>query len=369
MTFQLSAAAVLAVAGFSAAQAFAAPVALTRPGADTVILQMAEGPDNRLCIVGTHGAVILFDSAANRVVWEQMVALPAGARSITFKACHVDGKAVYAAAEVIPAAANAAQGMAAWVYRFDDKGAVTASKQIDSGAYTSTVYAIEADGGAVTVAGAASDVAAGLASNAIYVARLDAGLQGVTLNKLPTGAYRSDAVARLAGGSLFVAGQFAPASHPDGQKIDDYAMSRIVAGKYRFSVRPVKRRANGVAAAITPANDIVALGNDGKLTQLAATGADGRPKEDLPVKSSFCWTDRIGADATTVYAIRTECSDPEAPSVLTAIERRTGMEVIVSGVIGEPVQVLALPSKLAVVARKKDGSLWLQVLDKGQEPD
>lgn len=357
----------------------AAPVALTKPGGDTVVTQLSETGDGKLCVVGVtvgarasdpeRGVVVLFDVAANRTIWERTVEPPDGARRLAFQACHADGKSVLLAADVVPAGPLATKEMAVYAYRFDDGGRLVASKEIDTGALRSTVYAIDADAGGVTLAGAARDGAAKTASNAMFFARLDPGLQGASVTRLPTGAYEQGAAARLAGNTLYVAGNFLPAVQPEGAKTDDYAASKIVAGKYRFSERPIKLKSNGVRAAISPANDIVLLGNDGKTTQLAVIGADGKSREGVQVRGSFCWTDGISADAATVYAVRTECSDPETPAVLTAIDRRTGAETIVSGVVGEPVKVLALKAGLAVVSRKSDGTLLLQTVAKGGDPD
>lgn len=357
----------------------AAPVVLTGPGAGTEILQMHAGADGKLCIVGVRagaqareadrGVIILFDLRANRVAWERSVEPPAGSHRVALRACHADARAVYAGAEVMPTSAAEGRRVTAHVYRFDAQGNLAASTALDTGATDSFVYAIDADAGGVSVAGAATEVAADQVRNAVYFARLDAALGGATIGKLASGAYQGGALARLAGNTLYIAGNFAPASHAFAGEIDDYAVSKIVAGKYRFSLRPLKLRADTIAATITPANDIVLLGHAGKTTQLVGIGADGRPKENLRVASTFCWTDKISADADTVYAIRGECSNPDAPSVLTAIDRKTGAEVVVSGVIGEPVQVLALGAELVVIARKSDGVLLLQRVTKGQDQD
>ncbi|MFK3738173.1 hypothetical protein ACI1V7_10530 [Massilia sp. TN1-12] len=362
-----------------AVPARAAPVVLTKPGVDTVIAQLSETDDGKLCIVGVavgrrasdpeRGVVMLFDPAASRMVWERTVEPPDGAHRVAFKACHADGKTLLLGAEVVPGAGPATREMTVHAYRFDDQGALLGSKEIDTDASRSTVYAIDADAGGVTVAGAARDVAAKTASNAIFFARLDPGLQGASVTRLPTGAYEQGSAARLAGNTLYVAGNFLPASQPEGANTDDHAASKIVGGKYRFSERPIKLKSNGVRAAISSANDIVMLGNDGKTTQLAAIGADGKAREGVQLRGTFCWTADIGADAATVYAVRTECSDPGTPAVLTAIDRRTGAETIVSGVVGEPVKVLVLKSGLAVVARKSDGTLLLQMVGKGGDPD
>lgn len=370
----------LALSAFAAmAPARADPVVLTAPGASFEILQMRPGADGKLCIVGVRagaqareadrGAIILFDLAANRVVWERTVEPPAGSHRVALRACHADARAVYVGAEVMPTTAADGRRVRAQVYRFDVQGKLDASAALDTGATDSFIYAIDADAGGVNVAGAATEVAADQVRNAVYFARLDAALGGAAISKLASGAYQGGSVASLLGNTLYIAGNFAPASHAFAGTIDDVAASKIVAGKYRFSLRPLKLRADTVAAAITPAHDIVLLGHAGKTTQLVGIGADGKPKENLRVASTFCWTDKISADAGTVYAIRGECGNPDAPSVLTAIDRKTGGEVVVSGVIGEPVQVLALEGELVVIARKSDGSLLLQRVKKGEELD
>ncbi len=361
-----------------AVPARAEPVALSGSGPNTVLAQVADIGGGRVCLVGVtvgkpreaeRGTIVVFDVAANRVAWGKTIDPPAGGSRLAFRACHAGGGGVHAGAEVVWAAGKDGKASAPWVYRFDDKGGLQASREVETGSSEAHVYAIDAGADGVTLAGAMADATAAGTSNGMFVARLDTALRGTAVDRLPTGAFLPGAVARLAGASLYVGGQFAPAAQPAGAKTDDHAMSRIVGGKYRFSARPVKRRTNGVVTAISPANDIVALGNDGKTTQLVATGADGKPREDLQVNGAFCWTSAISADATTVYAIRTECRDPDTPAVLTAIDRRSGAEVVVSGIVGEPEYVLATGAKLVVVSRKRDGTLMLQALAKGAGQD
>ncbi|WP_296946503.1 hypothetical protein [uncultured Massilia sp.] len=372
----LRALALLAPALALAVPARAAPVALTAPGANTVLSQVVEIAGGRVCMAGVtvgsprepeRGTLIVFDLAANRVAWQKTIDPPAGSGRLAFRACQAGGGGVHAGAEAVAAAGKDGRLSAPWVYRFDDQGRLLASKEVETGSSEARVYAIEADADGVTLAGATGDASAAVTSNGMFVARLDSLLHGATVTRLPTGAFAHGAVARLAGNALYVGGNFLPAAQPGGAKPDDYAMSRIVGGKYRFSARPVKRRSNGVVTAIAPASDIVALGNDGRTTQLVAVGADGKPREDLQVASAFCWTSAISADATTVYAIRTECRDPDTPAVLTAIDRRSGAEVVVSGIVGEPEYVLATGAKLVVIAKKRDGTLMLQALAKGAD--
>ncbi|MDN4053435.1 hypothetical protein QPK32_10100 [Massilia sp. YIM B02763] len=373
--FSLPAVAMLAMA----ASAGAAPVALTAPGTTTHVHQIAVMADGKLCIVGktmgtqpgegSRGTLLVFDVAANRVAWERRIEAPPGYRDLDFAACQGDGHAVHVGAEATPAGKGSTKHVVAWAYRFDADGKLAASRELDTGVPYAFVYAVDADAGGMTVAGSATDVKDRVASNGIFFAHLDPALRDASIAKLANGAFGRGSAARLSGNTLYIAGNFEPASDAAMREADDYAVSKIVGGKYRFSVRPMPIRSDRIARTVSAANELVSMGDQEGSTRLVVIGADGKPRENLQVKGPFCRTRTIAASADTVYAIRTECKANGTPAVLTAIDRKTGAELVVSGITGEPGYLFALPSAVVVISWKSDRTLLLQTVPKGGDPD
>lgn len=353
----------------------AAPVALGKAHLSSYVRQISVLEGGKLCIVGqsmdpdgdlqSRGTVALFDIAQNKLLWQQTVKAPGDNAASRFVACRSDGKSIYVGANVdTHSERSLAQGLA-YLYRFDTQGKVLAVKEVVTGAANAFVYDLEADGAGVQVAGIASDVKAKRQGNAIFFAKLDLALKQAQVSKIDKGAYASGAAARLAGGALVVAGNFLPASASTDDLPDDYATSRLAGGKYQFSVRPQKAKAEDVASVITATGEIVSLGVSGKSTTLTVVGADGKVGESRALQSSYCQTGAISADLETVYAARTPCGRSMEPAKLVAIARKSGVETVVKLPAGEPVYLLALEGKLFVVARKGDGSLSLHTLANG----
>lgn len=358
---------------FSVAHAGAAPVALTGPGATAYIAQASQGPGGALCIVGhaagqqgdprRRGLVILFDLARNAVRWQRTVEAPQADAQLAFVACRTDGRTVFVGADV------EAQGrVRAHAWRFDERGEPAAPVALAVGEGDSRVYAVDADAAGVTVAGMTRMLKEGATANAIFFARLDPALRGAAVDLLPTGAYQPGSAARLAGNALYLGGNFAPANAAAQAVPDDYATSKIVGNKYRFSIRPLKAPAADIAGTIASNGDIVALGH-ADATTLAAVDASGKAKEYLSFKSMFCKTGSMGADAGAVYAVRWLCGNAREPAVLVAIDRKTGAEAVVSGIVGEPVYVGVLERQVIAISRRSNGSLLLQTVGREQEQD
>lgn len=363
----------------AAVSAVAAPVALTAPGTTMHVHQIAAMTDGKLCIVGktmgvqssegSRGTLIVFDVAANQVVWERRIEAPPGYRDLDFAACHGDSHGVHVGAEATPAGQGSTKHVVAWAYRFDADGKLAASRELDTGVPFSFVYAVDADAGGMTVAGSVTDVKDRVASNGIFFARLDPALRDASIAKLANGAFGRGSAARLSGNTLYIAGNFEPASDAGMREADDYAVSKIVGGKYRFSVRPLPIKSDRIARTVSAANELVSMGDEAGSTRLVVIGADGKPRENLQVKGPFCRTGAIAASADTVYASRFECKADGTPAVLTAIDRKTGTELVVSGITGNPGYLFALPSGLVVISWKSDHTLLLQTVPKGGDPD
>ena len=364
----------LALGAFS--DAAAAEAVLGKPHMSTYIAQARQGADGNLCIVGQtmdldgdlrqRGLVTVYNAATNQVVWQQAVDAPDDNAALRFVACRAVGKEVYVAANVDTHSAQALNQGLVWVYRFGPNGKLLASRELVTGARNAFAYDINADAGGVTVAGRTGDETANVQANGIFFARLDPALKTASFSKLATGAYLGGSVIRLNGNTAYLGGNFAPAHAVADALADDYAVSKIVSGKYQFSVRPQQGKAADVATAITQAGEIVSLGYAGKTTRLTAVGPDGKVREDVQAASAYCQTGSASADATNVYAVRSACGRSQDPSRLVAMNRRTGAEALVKGVAGEPAYVLTLEDRLIVISRKGDDSLLVQAVAKGQ---
>lgn len=358
------------------AQVQAAPVALSKPFLSTHIMQARTSGDGKLCIVGatmdpdgdlqTRGLVILYDIARSQVTWQKTLAAPGDNAASRFVACRVRGKDVYVAANVDTHSEQSLNQGLVWVYRFGPDGKMLAQAEIKTGAHNAFAYDVEASADGVTLAGRIAEADAKSQANAIFFARLDPALKSASIAKLATGAYLAGAVVRLDGTVAYLGGNFGPAHAAADALPDDYAVSRIAAGRYQFSVRPQKGKAEDIATAIGPDGDILSLGYAARTTRLTTVGADGKVKEDRQFASAYCQTGSISADAATVYAVRSACGKSQDPSRLVAVNRRTNAEAVVSGIAGEPRYVLALDDKLIVIFRGGNGGMLLQTIAKGR---
>jgi hypothetical protein len=359
-----------------AAAAPVAPAVLGKPHMSTYVAQARQGADGNLCIVGQtmdpdgdlrqRGVVTVYSPNTNQIVWQQTVDAPDDNASLRFVACRVAGKDVYVAANVDTHSEQSLNQGLAWVYRFGADGKLLARKELVTGARNAFAYDIDVDAGGVTVAGRTSDVTANAQANGIFFAKLDPDLRTASFSKLATGAYLGGSAVRLSGNMAYLGGNFAPAHAAADDLADDYAVSKIVSGKYQFSVRPQKGKAKDIATAITPAGEIVSLGYAGKTTHLTVVSQDGKVREDVQAASAYCQTGSASADAITVYAVRSACGRSQDPSRLVAVNRRTGAEALVKGVAGEPAYVLTLEDRLIVISRNGDDSLLVQAVAKGQ---
>lgn len=360
---------------FVSCQAHAAPLVLSKPHTSTYISQARPGADGLLCIVGetmnpdgdlqSSGLVMLVSLAKNAVLWRQVVPAPEGNAASRFVACRVQGKEVYVAANVDTHTEQSLNQGLVWAYRFGTDGKLLAQAELANDARNAFAYDIGVADGGVTVAGHSAVDTAQTQANTIFFAKFDAALKSTSMAKLATGAFLTGAAARLDGGALYLGGNFGPAHGAADALADDYAVSKIVGGKYQFSVRPQKGKARDIATAITPAGELVSLGYAAKTTHLTVVGPDGKVKEDRQLASAWCETTSMSADASAVYAVRAACGKSQEPSKLVALNRKTGVETIVAGIGGEPRYVLALDDKLVVIAKKGDGVL-LQTVAKGQ---
>lgn len=358
-----------ALAALFGAATHASPIVLYKGEASFDIAQAQMGPDGILCLAGqkfdaegdmrNHGVIILVDTAANRILWQRTVRAPDGFEGNRFIACRTDGRVTYAAADVDTSTLQSRNNGMAYVFRFDAAGKLTNQTSLATATDNAYVYDIDSDANGVSVIGMARNREGRRETNAIFLATLDPSLKPVAMHKLATGAYEWGAQARLTNRTALVGGNFAPAVLPQGELADDYAVSRIVAGKYSFSVRPQRGSKSDIATAISSAGEIVSLGVVGKASRLTVVGADGKVRVDVPVRSALCKTGSLAASATTVYAVRAPCGTADEPAKLVAIDRVSGSETAVAGTVGVPASVFAVSDRVLVVTEKKDGTVLL----------
>jgi hypothetical protein len=358
-----------------AAPVTAAPLVLSKPHLSAYVRQITALEGGKLCIVGqvmdpdgdlqSRGMVALVDTVQGKLLWQQIVSAPDGNAASRFVACRADDKSVYVGANVDTHSQQSLNQGLAYVYRFDLQGKQQATKELVTNSANSFIYDIELDAGGLRVAGLATDIRAGRRANAIFFITLDPALKNTQLSRIDKGAYASGAATHLSGGALYAAGNFSPASAAADALIDDFAVSKIVGGKYLYSLRPQKVKAEDVATGISATGEIISLGVVGKASTLTVVGADGKPTATRSVSSAFCQTSVLSADADIVYAARTPCGRSMEPARLVSIARKSGVESVVKGISGEPVYLLASDGKVFVIARKGDGSLSLQTLAGG----
>lgn len=360
--------------GAALAHANSAPVALAPPDVSSYVMQISKMSSGDLCIVGqtmdpdgdlqAHGRVVVFSTAKNKILWQQTIDAPDDNAAIRMVACRADGKFIYVGANVDTHSERSLNQTLAYVYKFDSLGKQVAAKELVTGARNAMVYDLDVDDSGITVAGLTMNEKPAAKANGMYFAKLDASLKLSSLVKLPTGAYQNGAVVKLSGNVAVFGGNFLPADAKSAP-VEDYAVSKIVAGKYQFSTRPQKAKPQQIATAIAAADDIVSLGYTGNASVLTVVGADGKATPPVAVKSALCQTEAMSADAETVYAVRRSCARPGDPAKLVTINRGSGVETLKAGIVGEPQFVFPLEGKVYVVSKKPDNSLLIQAVGKG----
>jgi len=359
------------------AGAMAEPVKLTAPNMANHVRQISNTPNGDLCIVGqtydpegdqrARGKIIMFSTAQNKVLWQQVVEAPDGAQDLRFISCRSDGTFTYVAANVDTHSSRTLNQALAYLYKFDGAGKVLAKSEALTGANNSFVYDVDVDAKGVMVVGMAHDTTGAAEKNAIFFARFDAALKGSGMNKLATGAYDWDSTARLANNVVQLAGNFHAASVPKDDLADDYAISKIVGGKYQFSVRPQRMAAYKVVSAISPGGDVISIGDKDRAGILTAVNPEGKTVDNIAVKSTLCEVTSLSADGNVVYAVRRACGKSKEAPKLVAIDRKTGAESAIAGVVGEPLFVFPVAKKLYVISQKgRNSGLLLDTIARGE---
>lgn len=352
----------------------AAPIVLTKGETSDSINRVYASPAGDLCLAGqrfdpegdarTRALILLVSLSKQRVLWQRTVEAPDENEGSRFMACRTDGQLTHAAANVDTSTIRTDAHGLAYVYQFDTAGKMAKPVAVATAADNAFVYDLDVDEGGVSVMGMAQNRKGQRETNGIFLARLDAGLRPTGMTTMATGAYDWSATGRLTGRTALLGGNFAPAARSTDGITDDYAVSKIVAGKYSFSVRPQRGKASAIATTISTANEIVSLGVQGKASRLTIVSADGKVGTDIAVRSTLCEVKSLAATASTVYAVRTPCADASASGKLVAIDRVSGSETLVSGIVGIPQDVFAVAGRVLVVTKKGDDTLLLETLQR-----
>jgi hypothetical protein len=363
----------------AACQVYAAPsvpIVLGKPNLSTYVSQISESPDGMMCITGhsmdpdgdllSRGFLIVYSVATNRVQWRQDLAAPDDNANSRFVGCRIYGKDVYVVANVDTHSQPSLNQGLVWVYRFGLGGKLLAQRALSIDAFNSFAYDIDADADGVTVSGRTAGRSEESQTNAVIFVHLDPALKTEAMSRLATGAFVDGAVVRLSGNTATFGGNFAPAHAEADAVVDDYAVSKIVAGKYRFSVRPQTGSAHDIATGVTSAGEIISLGYTANTTHLTVVGPDGKVKVDRQFASAFCKTRSVSVDSDVIYAVRSACGNSKEPAQVVALNRKTNAEAVIGGIAGVPQYVLALADRLIVISRKSNGSRLLQTVAKGQ---
>ena len=349
---------------------------MTPAGISSFISMISQLPDGNLCLVGeamdpdgdlvTQGRIMIVNPAVNRIVWQKTFAPPDDFSNTRFVACRSDGKYVYVGANVDTDSARSLSHTLAYVFKFDDHGKLVAKHNLETGGLNSLVYDIDVDAEGVNVVGVDLGADPSKEKYALYFVKLDSNLKKAQLTRLAKGGFDHLATARLSKEGAYLAGNFHPAVAQKNAAVADYAISRISpAHKYLFSVRPRGAPAGDIATAISPNNDVISLGSTGATTHLTVVNNEGKVVQDLHLKSAYCATESLSADARTVYAVRAGCADQQTKIV--AIAWKDGAEKILAGtggakIVGQSVMTYPLEGRLLVVSKKSDGSLLLQAI-------
>lgn len=362
--------------GIGACNAAATPLKLSSKNAGARFHQISMTATGDLCLVGrtldpegdlrTRGVVMLARVADSQVLWQQTVEAPDDAANNRFIACRSDGQFTYVAANVETHSQRSMSKSLAYVYKFDAKGKLISTKEVVSGSEHAFIYDMHLDGKTVSVVGMALDTAGATEKYAIYFAKLDENLMATTFSKLPTGAFAPDAKAALSANAVQLAGNFFPADVAKDDLISDYAVSRIVNGKYQFSVRPQTARPDEVATAISAQGDVASVSFGGKVSTLTVVNQAGKSAPRVALDTALCDVGALSAEAEVVYAVGKACGKLHAPRQLFAIGRRTGSVRVLAALIGTPVMTYPAAGNLYVVAEQPNkAGLSLQSLPLG----
>ena len=332
----------------------------------------------RICIAGTDydemgkstARVLLIDRATQAVAWQRTVAVPADLATLVPVQCLVGKDRVVLLANADTSLSPPQARTQTHVFAFDMHGKQTAARRLEIAGMERQGYKSEygytlgeaADG--LRVAGYTRDQDGKAERYATYTMLLDAALapRGLPVVR-KNGAYTYPFIARIVGDSLYLAGRFFKASVTTND-LGSFSASRLnVAGGYVWSTPTAFTERMHVRVAIADDGTAYALGYEDGTTTLTVVTRDGKAQTPVAYASAYCRTNAMARHDGGIVAIRTPCAGKG--KALVWIDVKTGKERQLKLVPGEPLYVESKGPALAVVARGKDGKLYLYSMAAG----
>jgi hypothetical protein len=251
----------------------------------------------------------------------------------------------------------------AHVIAFDMRGNRVASTRVavsdDRHGYTSEYgYAMSEVTNGLNVAGYTRDQDGNAERYATYTVTLDVTLQprGSALVR-KNGAYTYPPSARMVGDSIYLAGRFFKANVSKND-LGEFAASRLrIGGGYVWSTRTVLTERMDFSLVVVDDGTSYSLGHSNGTTMLTAVSPDGKASAPLSYPSAYCDTRAIARYGKGIVAVREPCSG--RGNTLVLIDTTTGKEQQVKSISDEPLYVASKNSLWAVLARDKNGKLYL----------
>jgi hypothetical protein len=119
--------------------------------------------------------------------------------------------------------------------------------------------------------------------------------------------------------------------------------------------------ANNIATTIRDEEEIISLGYQAAHSYLTVVNGSGKITDSRALKSQWCETTSMSANARTVFAVRKHCLNPKSVAV-TRIDRTTLAEALVPLAAGTPKYVFATPAVLYVISETDDGAVNLETV-------
>jgi hypothetical protein len=277
--------------------------------------------NDRYCISGhvyddagpsRSAMIVLVDAGSRRVEWRTAIPYGSGHVSSSAVACGSDGKSIYAVTEEHTQDSESLNQTSVVVNRLTLAGKLEKRQPVHAG-FDEWFYMLDVGPAGINVAGGTSATLQRGGPFGTFVAHLDADLGQPVLTQLPSGAFWTDASARLDGRHLLVAGKFlanAGAGH------DGYAVSQIDLDRKRYvrSVYPLTGIVTSAGAVVssdgsvhdvgvTPAGVLTVATVDpaGKVTSSFSTG-----------NGTLCSIDAVSRANRTVSVIGDACKGSSA---------------------------------------------------------
>lgn len=302
--------------------------------------------------------LMLIDWRQHAVRWSQRIAPPDRHALIYPRQCLMLGDDVYFLANADTRTEQSLKHSHAYIYHFDAQGKQLAYQPIDLPGSNKFAYAMGVNDGKLQVAGYIKDED----DNNEYYSLFTVGLRpDLKLDKpviRKTGAFSSEADARILGDSLYIGGDFLKAKLGKEDSVFDYANSRInLNGGYVWSVRPLPVKIPGMIKNVGADGSVYGLGlRDGK-SYLTVTGPDGKARASVSYQSKFCEIQALSGQDNALFAIRKACQGKGV--ALLKISLESGQETALSWVSGEPQYVALNAGQWFVVTTSGKGKLTL----------